>query len=173
MLHGRVVELREHEAEAELVDRLGDAVGLELEPEAQRLEHVGRARGGGDGAVPVLRDARPRCCRHDRGGGRDVQRAAAVAAGAGRIDEVAPLRVDGDDVLAHCLGATGDLVGGLALCAQRREEGADLRGRRLAAHDLAHHPPRLLAREAVPVDEAGDRVLDGIRRHHRTTVTGV
>ena len=36
-------------------------------------------------------------------------------------------------VLAHRLGAAGDLVGRLALRAQRDEEAADLRRRRLAA----------------------------------------
>ena len=50
------------------------------------------------------------------------------------------------DVLAHRLGAAGDLVGGLALQPQRDEEAADLRRRRLAGHDLAHHVASLVAR---------------------------
>ena len=42
--HRRVVRLREQEAEAELVDRALDPLRLELELEAERLEHVGGAR---------------------------------------------------------------------------------------------------------------------------------
>ena len=63
-------------------------------------------------------------------------------------------RVDREDVLAHRLGATRDLVGGLALRPQRDEEAADLRGRRLAAHDLAHHR-RALARGRASGRRAG------------------
>ena len=67
----------------------------------------------------------------------------AVAAGPGGVDEVVALRPHGEHVLAHRLGAAGDLVGGLALQPQRDQEAADLRRRRLAAHDLAHHLARL------------------------------
>ena len=45
MLHRGMVCRREHEAEAELIDRLGDPLGLQVEPESELLEHVGRARG--------------------------------------------------------------------------------------------------------------------------------
>ena len=46
MAHRRVVRRREHEAEAELVDRLRDSLRRLLELESECLEHVGRAGGG-------------------------------------------------------------------------------------------------------------------------------
>ena len=67
---------------------------------------------------------------------------------------------NGKDVRAHRLGAPGDLVGRLALRPQRDEKAADLRGRRLAAHDLAHDLARLVPREVVPVEQRLDRGLD-------------
>ena len=50
----------------------------------------------------------------------------------GRVDEVVPARAHGENVLAHGLGAAGDLSGALALEPERDQEAADLRGRRLA-----------------------------------------
>ena len=66
----------------------------------------------------------------------------------------------GEDVLAHRLGAAGDLVHGLALQPERDEEAADLRRRRLAAHDLAHRLARLGAGQVPAVEEARERALD-------------
>ena len=43
-----------NEADAHLLDRLGDAAGIEIDLGAQRLQHVGAAAGGGHGAVAVL-----------------------------------------------------------------------------------------------------------------------
>ena len=91
--HRGVVRRREHEAEAELVDRLRDPLRRLLEPEAERFEHVRRPGRRRDGAVAVLRDAGAGRRSDDRGRGRDVDRAGAVAAGAGRVDEVVAARV--------------------------------------------------------------------------------
>ena len=66
----------------------------------------------------------------------------------------------GEDVLAHRLGAAGDLVHGLALQPKRDEEAADLRRRRLAAHDLAHRLARLGPGQVPSVEEAPQCVLD-------------
>ena len=60
--------------------------------------------------VPVLGDTGAGGGRDERGGGRDVERAGAVAAGPGGVDEVVALRAYGEHVLAHRLGAAGDLV---------------------------------------------------------------
>ena len=60
----------------------------------------------------------------------------------------------------HRLRTPGDLVRRLPLRPQRDEEPADLRGRRLAAHDLAHHVARLVAPDVVPVEQRLDRSLD-------------
>ena len=161
--HRRVVRGREQEAEAELVDRARDQLGRELEIEAERLEDVGRAGGGRDRPVAVLRHARAGGRGDERSGGRDVERPGAVAAGSGRVDEVAPLRLDDEHVLPHRLGAARDLVGRLALQAKRDEEAADLRRRRLPAHDRAHHLARVLLRQVAPLQELGEG-LSGSRR---------
>ena len=162
--HRRVMRLGEEEAEAELVDRALDPLRRQLEREAERLEHVRRARRRGGGAVSVLRDRRARRCRHERRRGRDVERVRAVAARADHVDEVVALRPDGEDVLAHRLGTARDLVRGLALEPKRDEEAADLRLRRLAAHDLVHHVAGLRTREVVPVEQSRERGLDHERR---------
>ena len=125
--HGRVMRRREHEPEAELVDRARDPLGRQLEREAERLEHVGRAGGGRDRAVAVLRDPGAGRCGHDRRCRRDVDRARPVAARPGGVDEIVALRPYDEDVLAHRLGAAGDLVGRLALQPECDEEAADLR----------------------------------------------
>ena len=155
--HRRVMRRREHEAEAELVDRLLDPLRRLLEREAERLEHVRRARGRRDGAVAVLRHAGA-CRRGDeRRRRRDVERARAVAARAGGVDEVVALRPDGEHVRAHRLRTARDLVRGLALEPQRDEEAADLGRRRVAAHDLVHHLAGLLPRERAAVEQVGER----------------
>ena len=128
--------------------------------EAERLEHVGGAGGRRHGPVPVLGNARAGRRRHDRGRRRDVERVRAVAARPGRVDEVVPLRPHRQDVLAHRLRATGDLVRRLALDAERDEEAADLGRRRLAAHDLVHDLTRALTREVASLEQLCERGLD-------------
>ena len=158
--HRRVVRRREHEAEPELVDRLRDPLRRLLELEAERFEHVRRSGRRGDGAVPVLGDARAGRRGDDRSRGRDVDRAGAVAARARRVDEVVALRMHRQHVVAHRLRAAGDLVRGLALQAQRDEEAAHLRRGGVAAHDLAHHLAAACAAEVLAVEQVGQRLLD-------------
>ena len=76
--------------------------------------------------------------------------------------------LDAEDVLAHRLGAAGDLVRRLALRAQRDEEAGDLGLRRLAGHDLAHRLARLVARQVVAVEQALDDRLDHAIADSRT-----
>ena len=153
MAHRRVVRLREEEAEPELVDRALDPLRRQLEPEADSLEHVRRSGLRGGRAVAVLRDGRTRGRCDEGGRRRDVVRVGAVAAGADDVHEVGARRADTEDVLAHRLGAAGDLVRRLALGPQRDEEAGDLGLRRLARHDLGHRPARLVAREVVAVEQ--------------------
>src|SRR5439155_12236369 len=94
------------------------------------------------------------------GGGGDADRARPVASGSGGVDEVVTTRPHGHDVLAHRLRAACNLVGCLALHAQRDEEAADLRRCRLAAHDLVHHLPGLATAEVVTVEHPLQGLLD-------------
>src|SRR5262249_48698053 len=78
----------------------------------------------------------------------------------GRVHKVVAGGVDREHVRAHRLSRARDLVGRLALEAQRDEEAADLGRGRVAGHDRVHDAARLLAREVVAVEELGERVLD-------------
>ena len=69
-----------------------------------------------------------------------------------------------EHVAAHRLRAAGDLVRGLALEPERDEEAADLRLRRLAAHDLVHHLVRLRPRQRAAFEQVGERLLDHVRK---------
>ena len=126
---------------------------LELEGEAERFEHVGRPARGRHGTVAVFRHRRAGGSGDERSGGRDVDRVGAVAAGAGRVDEIVAAWSNGEDVVAHRLRAARDLVGRLALRAQRDQESSDLRRRRLAAHDLVHDCARFRARQLSTVEQ--------------------
>ena len=55
----------------------------------ERLEHVGAAALARHRSIAVLGDAHAAGGDHERGGGRDVERARAVAAGAARVEHVA------------------------------------------------------------------------------------
>ena len=77
------------------------AVGLQVDPRAERLEHVGRARQAGGRAVAVLGHRAAGAGGDQRRGGRDVERAA-PAAGAGGVEQVARApRVDRRGERAH------------------------------------------------------------------------
>src|SRR5205814_8899213 len=60
-----------------------------------------------------------------------------------------------------------DLVRRLALRAQGDEKAADLRGRRRAGHDLAHHLARLVPRQVMAVEHLLQRLLDHLARKFR------
>ena len=97
------------------------AVGRQRQVDAERAEHVGRARGRARGPVAVLDDGNTGCRGHDGRHGRDVDGAEPVASGA---DDVEHGRVDGKRQrgLEDRIAEAHDLVDGLALRAQRDEE---------------------------------------------------
>ena len=162
-----MVRRGEEKAEAELVDGPLDPIRLVLESEAERFEHIGGPTCRRHGAVPVFRD---RCARgggDERGRRRDVDRVRAVTAGAGRIDEIVPARPNGEDVVAHRLRATRDLVGRLTLRAQRDQESSDLRRGRFAAHDLVHDRSRFCASQLRTLEQFADDCLDHPLRKFR------
>ena len=163
MPHCRVMRLREEEAEAELVDRLLDLGWRQVEPEAERLEHVRGPRRRGHGAVSVLRHARSGRRGDQRSRGRDVERPRTVAARTGRVHEVFAARPNREHVLAHGFGTPCDLLRALSLEPEGDEEPAHLRGCRLAAHDLVHDVARLGPREVASLEQLGQCLLDGHR----------
>ena len=134
--------------------------GSSASSKPELFEDVGTAGRRGDRAVPVLRDSRARRRGDERGGGRDVERPAAITSGAGSVDEVVALRRHRQDVCPHRLGAAGDLVGGLSLQPQGDEEPADLRGRRFARHDRVHHTSGFVASQVAAVEQVSESSLD-------------
>ena len=158
--HRRVVRLGEEEAEAELVDRALDPLRRQLELEAECLEHVRCTGLRGGRSVAVLRHGCPRGGSDERGRRRDVVRVRPIAAGADDVDEIGARGADAQHVLAHRLGAAGDLLRRLALRPQRDEKAGDLRLRRVAGHDHGHRPARLVPRQVVAVEQPRDRLLD-------------
>ena len=81
--------------------------------------------------------------------GGDVERAAAVAAGAAGVDEVLAIDIERRDALAHRHRRAGDLFRGLAFHPQRDEQRALLDVARCAVHDLAEDFVHLVAAEVA------------------------
>ena len=167
MAHGRMMSAGEHEAEAELVDRARDLLGRLFDGDAERLEHVGRACRRAHGAVPMFCHRCAGRCGHERRSRGDVERVRSVATGPDDVDHGRARGRDGDDVLAHRRGEARDLVGRLALVAQRDEEARDLGRCRLSVHDRAHQRMGVLAGEVVPVEQRLNGRPDDHRRSRK------
>ena len=90
------------------------AAGVEVDPRAERLEHVGGARQPGRRAVAVLGDGAAGAGGDQRRGGRDVERAP-PAARAGGVEQVLAADRDACGERPHRPRQPGQLVDGLAL----------------------------------------------------------
>ena len=113
--------------------------GGQVDLDAQRFHHVGRAAFGSHAAVAVLGHAHAGAGDDERGGGGDIEGAAGVAAGAAGVDQrVALGAADVDSVEfsmkrqrlgrgADGLGEAHNLFDRLALHVQRHQQGGDLR----------------------------------------------
>ena len=95
----------------------------------------------------MLRDPHVAGREHDRRGGRDVEGAGTIAAGAARIEYRAFGRRDRDRIGAHRLGEADELGGTLTLDAETDEQPGDLRLGRFSPHDGRHRRGRFLGRE--------------------------
>ena len=155
ILHRRMMRGREHEADAGLADAARHLFGRQLDLDAERHQHVGRAGARGERAVAMLGD------RH--AGARDDQaprrwrccRCRSIAAGADHIDGVRG-RFHPQHLRAHRGHRAGDLVDGLAAHAQRHQQPAHLRWRRLARH----HQVEALAASSRLKRRAGRHLAD-------------
>ena len=95
------------------------------------------------------------CRRGDeRRRGRDVERPAAVAAGAAGVDDVGNLVRHGAHPRPHRLDGAGDLVGAFALHRQRDEQRRDLALGELTVHDPAEERRHLVSPEVFTVEQA-------------------
>ena len=126
----------------------------DVDGHAQRLEDVGAAAPAGRRAVAVLghRDAGAGGDERRRRG--DVEGAGAVAAGAAGVEDDVGVDVDLLGELGHGARHADDLLGGLALDAQRAEEGGRLGFAGTAAHDLEQHAAGLVLAQVAAAGEA-------------------
>ncbi len=129
---------REHEAEAGLRNAARDGLRAKVDPRAEGLEQVGRARAAGGRAVAVLGDRATGAGRDEGGGGRDVE-GAAPAARAGRVEQIGAVRRDMGRQVAHRHRQARQLIDRLALRPQGDQEGRDLDLGDLVMHDLGEH----------------------------------
>ena len=171
--HRGVERSGEHEPDPCIGQAPFDAGGIQVDPDAERLEEIGGStvRGGGPVAVFGDRDAG---ARDDQGRDRrDVERAAPIPTRAARVDH--RLRCfHGGGELEHRAGETVDLIDGLALRAEGEQERADLRRGRLAGHDLAHRLGRVLGPEVLPAREPQQQFRPeiGVRHEVREASSG-
>ena len=146
--HGGVVGGRVQVAEAVALDHLRGLLGREVDRHAERLEHVGRARARRGRAVTVLGDGAAAGGRDEGRRRGDVERARAVAAGAGGVDQVVARGRHGDDVRAHRARRADQLVDGLALGRAARPAGPRSGPGRPRRASRARSPPRCRRRSA-------------------------
>ncbi len=158
MAHGRMVQLREHEAETRLADAAGDELGTDIELHAKRGECVCRAGFGAQRPVAMLGDGQARSGDDDRGECRDIIGADAVTAGSDDIDGIGGSR-NRQHAGAHGGDGADDFVHRFAAHAQRHQEAANLRRRGFARHQNVESRPRFLAVQALSICDLGDQRL--------------
>ena len=168
VLHRRVETLREEEREAVVAQGRRRRLGVMVDPDAERVEHIGRARSRRHRAVAMLGHGDPRGRDHECRGRRDVERPAVVAAGPAGVDG-AVRRRDRHDPLAHRGREPGELVDGLAAHPQGDEKRGQECRRRLAVHDAAHRRAGLAQGQGPTFDHGGQRRPDLVA--HRTVPT--
>ena len=87
VFHRAVVIGREHETDTDFPDRSRDLLRLQVDVDAERLQHVSAARLARYRASAVLRDRSTRRSRDERRGGRDVEAVRGIASRAAGIDQ--------------------------------------------------------------------------------------
>jgi hypothetical protein len=155
-----VKRLREEETHAALVDAARHRGRVEAHVHAECLEHVGASRCRGDSAVAMLGDRHARASDYERGGRGDVEGMETVAAGSTGVDVAGSCRAHGRGVFAHGAREADDLVDRLTLHPHPHHKRADLRRRRLAVHDRAHHQVRFALGKRAATAHPRDRAAD-------------
>ena len=87
VFHRGVNRGRKKKTDADLFDGLANALGRLVDNDAKLFEHVGGAGARACGAIAVFGDAHARSRDNESCGGGNVERVAAVAAGAAGVDE--------------------------------------------------------------------------------------
>ena len=165
ILHRGVVNLSVQEADPGFLKHLLHLGGLQLDVDAQRLQHIGCAALGGGGHIAVLGDRHSGGGDHNGGGGGDVDAVGAVSAGAHDLQRLKTGCIELDGVIPHGGGTAGYFVNRLrpgALGGQRRQKCGVLGGGGLAAHDLIHHGIGLFIAQIFLLNDLNNCILDHI-----------
>ncbi len=149
---------RKHEADARLVDAFGNLLGGQCDFCPERFEHVGAARSRRHAASPVFGDTRTGGRGHEHRGGRDVERAGRVAAGAAQVDQVGAIRqLHLRRKLAHDLRRGRDLADRFLLNPQTHRQRRDLYRRQLAAHQAPPQRQHFVLKDFTMLDASNQR----------------
>src|SRR5215470_4083123 len=148
-----VVQRREHEADADLVEDFVDAFRRQIDLDAERAERVGAPGPGRHPDVAVFGHGHARRRDHEGGGGRDVERFRAAAARAAGVDVTRMLRRDPRAARAHRLSEPGQLLLGLALARQRDQGGGDARIGRVVGQNRFEQRGGFRLSQVLPRDQ--------------------
>ena len=153
--HRRMVRGREHEAEAELVDRLSDPLRRLLEPKPSASSTSAEPEADETARFPCLATPAPAAAA-TIAAAVEMLIVRAVAAGAGGVDEVVAAGCTGRTCsrIASAHPAISSAVSPLSRSATRKPP---ICRRRVAAHDLAHHLTAARAAELLAVEQVGER----------------
>ena len=127
------------EAASRLIETALESCRIEFDLNAETLQHIGGADATADRAITVLGDGHADCCRHHRGGGRNIKGAGAVTSGAGGIEHVAVVQVERTRPLAHRARTARKLGGRFALHLERDQKAGDQRVGRHVVENFADH----------------------------------
>ena len=129
----------EHKADAGVVDALADLFGIQGVGNAHFFHHVGGAAGGGNRTAAVFGDFGACGCGDKHGGGGDIEGFGTIAAGTDDVDQMGWVGYGNRrGKFTHHAGGGADFGNGFDFNTQAGEDGGDLFGRNLAAHNLAH-----------------------------------
>ncbi len=159
VLHGRVMRGCEHETDAGVADASAHLLGVEIDLDAERLQHVGGSRFRRQRAVAVLGDWHAGAGNHEGRASRDVVGTRGVTTGAHHVDRLRR-RLHAQHLGAHGGHRAGDLVDGFAAHAQAHQQRAHLRGCRFARHHAVEGGGRFFARQAGAGRHLGDKRLE-------------
>lgn len=115
MLHGRMIDLCEQEADADTIQTLPRLLRIQMNINTKRLQHICTARSAGCRTVAMLRHSYRSSGRDDCRSCGDIEFMNARAARAAGIQQLAPLCKHLCAETAHRLCEAGDFFNGLPL----------------------------------------------------------
>ena len=153
--HRRVHFVSEKERDADLIENGAQLINLDVQVDAQRLDHVGRTGLRRGRPVTVLNERNAHRGQHDRGHGRNVDGLVAVPARADDVEGAAG-QVHALRVILHAISEAMDLLDRGSLDRHGSQEGGEAGFTQLAAHHLVHEPVGLVVVQRLTGDKGSD-----------------